>query len=128
MDSFNDNKIEAVSFLDKYRHRIKNAALAWMKKKTGSNMLIINLPKGGIETVEITESFMESLLRRFEGLARGEFGTIEGNKIINSSYQDAIGINKETEYLTESGKLIIDDLLMEVVEYVKEKHVGGGSH
>ncbi|MEN0581525.1 hypothetical protein AAIG33_11240 [Phytobacter ursingii] len=112
--------------IEKYRNRIKNAALAWMKKKTGGNLLIINLPAEKIVTVEITEQYMDLLLRRFEALARGEFGTIEGNKIINSSYQDAIGINKETEYLTESGKLIIDDLLMEVVEYVKEKHVGGG--
>lgn len=114
--------------IEKYRNRIKNAALAWMKKKTGGNLLIINLPAEKIVTVEITEQYMDLLLRRFEALARGEFGKIEGNKIINSSYQDAIGINKETEYLTESGKLIIDDLLMEVVEYVKEKHVGGGSH
>lgn len=112
--------------IEKYRNRIKNAALAWMKKKTGGNLLIINLPAEKIVTVEITEQYMDLLLRRFEALARGEFGTIEGNKIINSSYQDAIGINKETEYLTDSGKLIIDDLLMEVVEYVKEKHVGGG--
>ena len=112
--------------IEKYRNRIKNAALAWMKKKTGGNLLIINLPAEKIVTVEITEQYMDLLLRRFEALARGEFGTIEGNKIINSSYQDAIGINKETEYLTESGKLIIDDPLMEVVEYVKEKHVGGG--
>lgn len=112
--------------IEKYRNRIKNAALAWMKKKTGGNLLIINLHAEKIVTVEITEQYMDLLLRRFEALARGEFGTIEGNKIINSSYQDAIGINKETEYLTESGKLIIDDLLMEVVEYVKEKHVGGG--
>ena len=112
--------------IEKYRNRIKNAALAWMKKKTGGNLLIINLPAEKIVTVEITEQYMDLLLRRFEALARGEFGTIEGNKIINSSYQDAIGINKETEYLTKSGKLIIDDLLMEVVEYVKEKHVGGG--
>ncbi|MCL5502180.1 hypothetical protein M5Y49_26390 [Escherichia coli] len=112
--------------IEKYRNRIKNTALAWMKKKTGGNLLIINLPAEKIVTVEITEQYMDLLLRRFEALARGEFGKIEGNKIINSSYQDAIGINKETEYLTESGKLIIDDLLMEVVEYVKEKHVGGG--
>lgn len=111
--------------IDKYRNRIKNAALAWMKKKTGGNLLIINLPTEKIVTVEITEQYMDLLLRRFEGLARGEFGTIEGNKIINSSYQNAIGISKETEYLTESGKLIVDDLLMEVVEYVKEKHANG---
>jgi hypothetical protein len=30
--------------IEKYRNRIKNAALAWMKKKTGGNLLIINLP------------------------------------------------------------------------------------
>ncbi|VTP13191.1 hypothetical protein PUATCC27989T_01025 [Phytobacter ursingii] len=112
--------------IDKYRNRIKNAALSWMKKKTGGNMLIVKLPKGEIETVEITESFMDSLLRRFESLVRGEFGTIEGNKLVESSYKDAIQINRDTEYLTDSGKLIIDDLLMEVVEYVKEKHSSGG--
>jgi hypothetical protein len=33
---------------------------------------------------------MDLLLRRFEGLARGEFGAVEGNKMINSSYQECI--------------------------------------
>lgn len=116
------------SIIEKYRNRIKNAALARLKKKTGGNMLIIKLPKGKIETVEITEQFIDSLLRRFEGLTRGELGTAEGNKFIFSSYQNAIGISKDTEYLTDSGKLIIDGLLDEVIEYVKEKHVSGGSH
>ncbi|HEO9916652.1 hypothetical protein CRX67_09500 [Enterobacteriaceae bacterium A-F18] len=110
----------------KYRNRIKNAALAWMKKKTGGNLLIINLPGNKIETIEITESFMDSILRRFEGLVRGEFGAVEGNKMISSAYHQSIEINKDTEYLTESGKLIVDDLLMEVVEYVKEKHSSRG--
>lgn len=128
MASIPDNKNEVVSSLDKYRSRIKNAALAWMKKKTGSNMIIINLPKGVIETVEITEPFMDSLLRRFEKSATSEYGRAEGGELIKHAYQNAIKINRDTEYLTESGKLIIDDLLMEVVEYVKEKHASGGSH
>lgn len=110
----------------KYRNRIKNAALAWMEKKTGGNLLIVNLPGGKIETVEITESFMYSLLLRFESLVRGEFGRTEGDKAINAAYDKAIEINKDSEYLTESGKFIIDDLLMEVVAYVKEKHASGG--
>ncbi|HFO8850629.1 TPA: hypothetical protein ACHKFL_004761, partial [Escherichia coli] len=29
-------------------------------------------------------------------------------------------------YLTESGKLIVDGLLKEVVDYVKEKYISGG--
>ena len=79
--------------IEKYRNRIKNAALAWMKKKTGGNLLIINLPTEKIVTVEITEQYMDLLLRRFEGVAGGEFGSFEGNKIINSSFQNAIGIS-----------------------------------
>lgn len=114
------------AIIEKYRNRIRNAALAWMKRKTGGNLLIINLPGNKIETVEISEQYMDLLLRRFEGLVRGEFGTVEGNKVINTSYQNAIGISKETEYLTESGKMIIDDLLMEVIEYVKEKNTISG--
>lgn len=117
-----------IVIIEKYRSRIKRSALAWMKKKTGSNILIINLPKGGIETVEITEPFMDSLLRRFEKSADNEYGRAEGGELIKHAYKNAIEINRDTEYLTESGKLIIDDLLAEVVEYVKEKHASGGSH
>lgn len=112
----------------KYRNRISHAAIAWMNRKTGGNLLIVNLPDGKMETVEITTNFITQLLLRFEGLTRGEEGRIDGDKLIKYAYQNAIEINKDTEYLTESGKLIIDDLLAEVVEYVREKHASGGGH
>ncbi|EPO3894456.1 hypothetical protein ACT974_005472, partial [Escherichia coli] len=31
-----------------------------------------------------------------------------------------------TEYLTETGKLIIDNLFQEVIDYAKEKYTSGG--
>lgn len=113
--------------VDLYRRRIAHAALNRLKNKTSGNLLIVNLPNGAIETVEITKSVMTQLLRRFELMARGEFGNRkETESFIKATYQNAIGINKNTEYLTESGKLIVDDLFKEVTDYVKEKHLSGG--
>lgn len=113
--------------IDLYRRRIAHAALNRLKNKTSGNLLIVNLPNGAIETVEITESVMTQLLRRFELMALGEFGNRkETESFIKVTYQNAIGINKNTEYLTESGKLIVDDLFKEVTDYVKQKHLSGG--
>lgn len=115
-----------MNIIDTYRRRIANAALARLKRKTGGNLLIIKLPDNKIETVEVNEHFMNRLLLRFEGLTRGGLNRYEGDTTIKTAYQNAIEINKHTEYLTDSGKLIIDELLNEVVDYVKQKHVSGG--
>ncbi|EHF8232271.1 MULTISPECIES: hypothetical protein [Enterobacter cloacae complex] len=114
------------NLINTYRRRIANAALARLKRKTGGNLLIIKLPDNKIETVEVKEHFMNQLLLRFEGLTRGGLNRYEGDATIKTAYQNAIGINKHTEYLTDSGKLIIDELLNEVVDYVKQKHVSRG--
>lgn len=113
------------SAIEIHRRRITNAALSRLKRKTGGNLLIVKLPGGKIETVEITQSFMRQILMRFEGLTYGEYGRREGEQVIKSAYQNAIEVNKDTEYLTEQGKLIVDELLKEVADYVKEKHVRG---
>ena len=115
-----------MNIIDTYRRRIANAALARLKRKTGGNLLIIKLPENKIETVEVNQHFMNQLLLRFEGLTRGGLNRYEGDATIKTAYQNAIGINKHTEYLTDSGKLIIDELLNEVVDYVKKKHASGG--
>ncbi|QGR32373.1 hypothetical protein FOC16_05470 [Salmonella enterica] len=115
-----------MNIIDTYRRRIANAALARLQRKTGGNLLIINLPDNKIETVEVNEHFMNQLLLRFEGLTRCGLRRYEGDSTIKTEYQNAIGINKHTEYLTDSGKLIIDELLNEVVDYVKKKYACGG--
>ncbi len=115
-----------MNIIDTYRRRVANAALARLKRKTGGNLLIIKLPENKIETVEVNEHFMNQLLLRFEGLTRGGLSRYEGDATIKTAYQNAVEINKHTEYLTDSGKLIIDELLNEVVDYVKQKHVSGG--
>ncbi|NLR56368.1 hypothetical protein HG694_23085 [Citrobacter freundii] len=115
-----------MNIIDTYRRRISNAALARLQRKTGGNLLIIKLPDNKIETVEVNEHFINQLLLRFEGLTRGGINRYEGDSTIKNAYQNAIEMNKHTEYLTDSGKLIIDELLNEVVDYVKKKHVSGG--
>lgn len=111
------------NMIERNRKRILNAALNRLHRKTGGNLLIVNLPDGKIETVEITESFMNQLLLRFELLVYGEYGRKDGEGVIKSSYENAIEINRDTEYLTDSGKLIIDGLLQEVVDYAKKNHL-----
>lgn len=118
--------MEQQNAIEIYRRRIINAALSRLKRKTGGNLLIVKLPGGKIETVEITQSYMHQLLLRFEGLTCGEYGRIEGKLVIKVAYQNSIEVNKDTEYLTEQGKLIVDELLNEVSDYVKEKYVSGG--
>lgn len=108
------------------RNRIINAAINRLRRKTGSNLLVINLPDGKLGTVEITDNLMEQLLLRLESLALVEYGEQEGKTVINTTYNNAIEINRDTEYLTASGKMIVDDLFNDVVEAVKEKHVCGG--
>lgn len=115
-----------MNIIDTYRRRIANAALARLQRKTGGNLLIIKLQNQKIETVEVNDQFMNRLLLRFEGLTRAGLSRYEGDDTIKTAYQNAIGINKHTEYLTDSGKLIIDELLGEVVDYVKKKHASGG--
>lgn len=116
----------ACATIDKDRRRMVTAALRRMQRKTGGNLLVVNLPDGEITTIEITEQFMNQLLLRFEGVTRGEYGRSEGEATIRTAYQNAIAINQHTEYLTESGKLIVDGLLKEVVDYIKEKYISGG--
>ncbi|MGP8848257.1 hypothetical protein ACT01T_05880 [Enterobacter asburiae] len=115
-----------MNIIDTYRRRVANAALARLKRKTGGYLLIIKLPENKIETIEVNEHFINQLLLRFEGLTRGGLSRYEGDATIKTAYQNAVEINKHTEYLTDSGKLIIDELLNEVVDYVKQKHVSGG--
>jgi len=113
------------AIIQRNRSRIMTAAMTRLHRKTGGNLLVIKLPDKEINTVEITEGFMKKLLLRFEWLVSCEYGKKEGNSVINTAYENAIAINRDTEYLTESGKLLIDGLLNEVVEYVKNKYVSG---
>ncbi|EEQ3148868.1 hypothetical protein BA155_000996 [Escherichia coli] len=112
--------------INTYRRRIAVAALHRIKRKTGGNLLIVDLPDGSITTIEITEQFISQLLLRFEGITRGELGRVEGETEFRTAYQNAIGINQHTEYQAETGKLIIDNLLQEVIDYAKEKYISGG--
>lgn len=112
------------SLINTYRHRILKAALFRHQRKTGSNCIIINLPKGGINAIELTEILLDGLLRRFEKMALSEYGNIDGVKAIRGIYNSAVDVNGGGEFLTESGKLIIDDLIAELVEFAKkQKHL-----
>ncbi|WP_431622795.1 hypothetical protein [Enterobacter asburiae] len=104
-----------------YRRRILKAALLRHQRKTGSTCIIINMPKGGINTVELTEILMDGLLRRFEKMTLGEYGNIEGVKIIRWIYSSAVDVNGSGEFLTESGKVLVDDLISELVEFAKKQ-------
>lgn len=107
--------------IETYRRRILKAALVRHQRKTGSNCLVIKLNKGGISTVELTEILMDGLLRRFEKMTLGEYGNIEGVKIIRWIYSSAVDVNGSGEFLTESGKVLVDDLIAELVEFAKKQ-------
>ncbi|HDC4625510.1 TPA: hypothetical protein O8U05_004351 [Enterobacter kobei] len=107
--------------INTYRRRILKAALLRHQRKTGSTCIIINLPKAVINTVELTEILMDSLLRRFEKLALSEYGNVDGVKAIRGIYSNAVDVNGSGEFLTESGKALIDDLIAELVEFAKKQ-------
>ncbi|EMN1548045.1 hypothetical protein PO656_20370 [Enterobacter kobei] len=111
-----------------YRRRILKAALIRHQRKTGSTCIVITQPRGGITTLELTEIVMDGLLSRFEKLARGEYGSVNGDKAIIAIYKDAVDVNGYGEHLTESGKLLVDDLVAELVSHAKKAAAAAGSN
>ncbi|MEG5511156.1 hypothetical protein UXP02_24365 [Enterobacter hormaechei] len=109
--------------IETYRRRILKASLLRHQRKTGSTCIIINMPKGGINNVELTEILLDGLLRRFEKLALSEYGNIDGVKAIRGIYSNAVDVNGSGEFLTDSGKELIDELISELVEFVKKQKV-----
>ncbi|ENJ5586118.1 hypothetical protein [Salmonella enterica] len=109
-----------------YRRRIAIAALERMKHKTGSNCVIVNMPDGDIHKIDFDEKSMLKLLMRFERQACSEYGISESTSFIRSTYMNSLDINGHTEYLTETGKLIVDELLGEAITWAKEKYFSGG--
>ncbi|WP_199557413.1 hypothetical protein [Enterobacter roggenkampii] len=111
------------NLINTYRRRILKAALLRHQRKTGSTFIVINMPSGGINTVELTEILLDGLLRRFEKLALSEYGNIDGVKAIRGIYSNAVDVNGSGEFLTDSGKELIDELISELVEFVKKQKV-----
>lgn len=103
-----------------YRRRIIKSALQRHTRKTGSSCIVISQPKGEIKTVELTETLLDGLLGRFEKQALNELGNVEGVKAIRGIYCSAVDVNGRGEFLTESGKELIDDLISELVDFSKK--------
>ncbi|MEW9211859.1 hypothetical protein AB2711_12180 [Klebsiella quasipneumoniae] len=111
--------------IDIYRRRIAIATLHRLKRKTGGYCLSVNMPDNDIQIIEINEESMQKLLQRFEKQVRAEFGS-EAESFLRKTYIKSLDINGHTEYLTETGKAIIDDIFSELIAHAKEKHVSGG--
>lgn len=109
--------------VEKERQRIINAALSRLKKKTGGDLLIVKMPKGGIETIQVTREFMKSLLLRFEDQFSTEFNIrnrSERQREILKVYGKATGISGSTEYLTDTGKFIVDGIFEDAKEDIRK--------
>lgn len=108
-----------------YRRRIAVAALNRMKHSTGGCRLTISMPDGSMEFVDIDEASMLKLLQHFEKQARDEYGA-ETDEFLRQTYRNSLDINGLTEYLTETGKMIVDKIFAELIKHAKEKYVSGG--
>lgn len=107
--------------IEKYRQRIAIATLHRMKRKTGGYRLSIPMPDESIQFIDIDEEAMQQLLQRFERQARDEFGS-EASDFLRATYMDCIDINGHTEYLTEKGKMIVDEIFSELINHAKKKY------
>ncbi|MCJ5259502.1 hypothetical protein LNT18_25180 [Klebsiella pneumoniae] len=87
------------------------------------NMMISyqELVRTFLSTIELTEILLDGLLRKFERLALGEYGNVEGVKALKGIYSNSVDVNGSGEFLTESGKELIDELISELVEFVKKQ-------
>ncbi|EBW8074703.1 hypothetical protein AUB33_09550 [Salmonella enterica subsp. enterica serovar Hadar] len=110
-----------------YRRRIAIAALNRMKRKTGGYRLTVSMLDDNIQFIDIDEEAMLQLLQRFEKQARNEFAA-EAEAFIRQTYMKSVDINGHTEYLTETGKMIIDEIFAELIKHAKEKYVCGGNN
>lgn len=108
-----------------YRRRIAEATLNRMKRKTGAHRLTVSMPDGDIQFIDIDEEAMLQLLQLFEKQARNEFAA-EAETFLRQTYMKSVDINGHTEYLTETGKIIVDKIFAELTKYAKEKYVCGG--
>lgn len=108
-----------------YRRRIAIAALNRMKRKAGAYRLTVSMPDGDIQFIDIDEEAMLQLLKRFEKQARNEFAA-EAETFLRQTYMKSVDINGHTEYLTETGKMIVDEIFAELTKHAKEKYVCGG--
>ncbi|QLO78717.1 hypothetical protein HV306_17150 [Klebsiella grimontii] len=117
--------VERQNVIEIYRRRIAIATLHRLKRKTGGYCLSVNMPDSDIQVIEINEESMQKLLLRFEKQVRAEFG-LESDSFLRKTYMNSLDINSHTEYLTETGKAIVDDIFSELIAHAKEKHVSGG--
>ncbi|EAT1105892.1 hypothetical protein EA037_14710 [Salmonella enterica] len=108
-----------------YRRRIAIAALERMKRKTGAHRLTVSMPDDNIQFIDIDEEAMLQLLQFFEKQARNEFAA-EAETFLRQTYIKSVDINGHTEYLTEAGKMIVDEIFAELIKHAKEKYVNRG--
>lgn len=92
------------NLISTYRRRILKAALLRHQRKTGSSLLVIKLNKGGISTIELTEILLDGLLRKFERLALGEYGNVEGVKALKGIYSNSVDVNGSGNSSQKAGK------------------------
>ncbi|MDQ4656569.1 hypothetical protein RCD57_24785 [Klebsiella pneumoniae] len=90
-----------------YRRRILKAALLRHQRKTGSSLLVIKLNKGGISTIELTEILLDGLLRKFERLALGEYGNVEGVKALKEGANKQV-ISSQADSLIKISRIWAD--------------------
>lgn len=107
--------------IETYRRRIIKAAIHRHLRKTCGSCIVISKPEGGIKTLELTEILLDGLLRRFERQAVNELGSAESVKAVRGIYSSAVDVNGSGEFLTDSGKELIDELISELIQFVKKQ-------
>lgn len=108
-----------------YRRRIAVAALNRMTRKTGGCRLTVSMPDDNIHFIDIDEEAMLQLLQHFEKQARTEFAA-EAETFLRQTYMNSVDINGHTEFLSETGKMIVDEIFAELIAHAKEKYACGG--
>ncbi|WP_440517418.1 hypothetical protein [Serratia sarumanii] len=96
----------------KYRKRIIDARIASMEKKTGSHRILVNLPNGGMTTVELTEHKLNNWLISFETAVYDEKKRAAAEPDIIEHYQACV--SNQCDRLSAFGNDFLNGLIKEM--------------
>lgn len=100
------------------RRRVVQAKLDSVMHRTGSNIQMVKLEKGGLFPVELTEELLtKALIKLFEATIYDAYKRAEAEGVISDHYADCVGKSK----LTPEGLYFMDALIETLADEATKK-------